>query len=40
MSTYFTKPSQPGVFFERESGGRAHAICTYTFFKAKNGKIS
>ena len=40
MSTYFTKPSQPGVFFERESGGRAHAICTYTFFKAKNGKTS
>lgn len=40
MSMYFTKPSRPGAFFEKECGGQAHTICTYTFFKAKNGKIS
>ncbi|XBO85913.1 hypothetical protein AAGG52_20430 [Bacillus licheniformis] len=27
-------------FFEKECGGQAHTICTYTFFRAKNGKIS
>lgn len=27
-------------FFERECGGRAHTICTYMFFKAKNGKTN